>query len=157
MVYFDARLSDHYPTLEIRIADVCLRADDAALIAALARALVETEARAAREGLPGRSVRPELLRLAGWRASRSGLDGVLISPVTGQPEQATAVVQALVSHCQDALDDTGDADTVAELLTALLARGTGAAFQRDAYRGSGRLADMISRAVIVTADGQLPG
>ena len=157
MVYFDARLSDHYPTLEIRIADVCLRADDAALIAALARALVETEARAAREGLPGRPVRTELLRLAGWRASRSGLDDVLISPVTGQPEQAAAVVQALVSHCQDALDDTGDADTVAELLAALLARGTGAAFQRDAYRGSGRLADMISRAVIVTADGQLPG
>jgi glutamate---cysteine ligase / carboxylate-amine ligase len=157
MVYFDARLSDHYPTLEIRIADVCLRADDAVLIAALARALVETEARAAREGLPGRSVRTELLRLAGWRASRSGLDDVLISPVTGQPEQAATVVHALVSRCQDALDDTGDADTVAELLPALLARGTGSAFQRDAYRGSGRLADMISRAVSVTADGQLPG
>jgi carboxylate-amine ligase len=159
MVYFDARLSEHYPTLEIRIADVCLRADDAVLIAALARALVETEARAAREALPGRPVRTELLRLAGWRASRSGLDDVLISPVTGQPEQAAGVVRALVGHCQDALDDTGDADTVAELLTALLARGTGTAFQRDAYRSSGGLADMISRAVTVTvtADGQQPG
>ncbi len=52
MVYFDARLSAHYPTVEIRVADVCLRADDAVLIAALARALVETEARAARAGLP---------------------------------------------------------------------------------------------------------
>src|SRR6266516_315467 len=38
MVYFDARLSERYPTLEIRIADVCLHADDAVLIAALARA-----------------------------------------------------------------------------------------------------------------------
>ena len=40
----------------IRVADVCLRADDTVLIAALARALAETEARAAREGrrLPGR-------------------------------------------------------------------------------------------------------
>ena len=26
MVYFDARLSERYPTVEIRIADVCLRA-----------------------------------------------------------------------------------------------------------------------------------
>ena len=46
MVYFDARLSQHYPTLEVRIADVCLRHEDAVLIAALVRALVETEARA---------------------------------------------------------------------------------------------------------------
>ena len=157
MVYFDARLSEHYPTLEIRIADVCLRAEDAVLIAALARALVETEARAARDGQPARSVRTELLRLAGWRASRSGLDDVLLSPVTGRPEQAATVVHALVSHCQDALADTGDADTVAELLTALLARGTGTAFQRDAYRRYGRLADMISRAVTVTAGSQPPG
>jgi glutamate---cysteine ligase / carboxylate-amine ligase len=82
----------------VRVADVCLPADDAVLIAALARALVETEARAARVGLPGQPVRTELLRLAGWRASRSGLDDVLISPVTGQPEQAAAVVRALVGH-----------------------------------------------------------
>jgi len=102
-------------------------------------------------------VRTELLRLAGWRASRSGLDDVLLSPVTGRPEQAATVVHALVSHCQDALADTGDADTVAELLTALLARGTGTAFQRDAYRRYGRLADMISRAVTVTAGSQPPG
>ena len=52
MVYFNARLSERYPTIEIRIADVCLRADDAVLIAALARALVETEARSWREGRP---------------------------------------------------------------------------------------------------------
>ena len=55
MVYFDARLSEHYPTLEIRIADVCLYADDAVLIAALARALVETEARRWRAGRPRRT------------------------------------------------------------------------------------------------------
>ncbi len=55
MVYFDARLSEHYPTVEIRIADVCLQADDAVLLAALARALVETEARAARDGEPARA------------------------------------------------------------------------------------------------------
>jgi carboxylate-amine ligase len=50
MVYFDAQLSQHYPTLEVRIADVCLRHEDAVLIAALVRALVETEARAWQQG-----------------------------------------------------------------------------------------------------------
>ncbi len=50
MVYFNARLSDRYPTIEVRIADVCLRTGDAVLIAGLVRALVETEARAWRDG-----------------------------------------------------------------------------------------------------------
>jgi carboxylate-amine ligase len=150
MIYFDARLSEKYPTIEIRIADVCLRAGDAVLIAALARALVETEARASRDGIPARYPRTEVLRLARWRASRSGLDDVLLNPVTGQPERAAAVANSLLDHCRDALADTGDADAVKELLTALLAGGNGADFQRAAYRRTGRLADVISSAVTAT-------
>jgi carboxylate-amine ligase len=150
MVYFDARLSERYPTVEIRIADVCLRAEDTVLVAALARALVETEARSWREGKPALPPRTELLRLGAWRASRSGLDDTLLHPVTGKPEPATTVVGMLLDHCRDALSDTGDADTVAGLLTDLLARGNGASFQRSAYRRSGRLPEVISSAVEVT-------
>jgi carboxylate-amine ligase len=150
MVYFDARLSDSYPTVEIRIADVCLRTEDAVLIAALARALVETEARSWRDGKPAPRVRTELLRLAAWRASRSGLDGALLHPVTGKPEPATAVIGLLLDHCRDALADNGDAEVVAGLLTDLLARGNGASFQRAAYRRSGRLPEVVSGAVAVT-------
>ena len=83
MVYFDARLSEHYPTLEIRIADVCLYANDAVLIAALARALVDTEARRWRAGAGAPRWRIEMMRLAAWRASRSGLDEDLLNPLTG--------------------------------------------------------------------------
>ncbi len=153
MVYFNARLSERYPTIEIRIADVCLRAEDAVLIAALARALMETEARSWREGRTVLQPRTELLRLAAWRASRSGLDAALLNPVTGQPEQARIVVNMLLDHCRDALAEAGEADTVAELLTALLARGNGAAFQRAAYNRSGRLSEVIGDAVLVTESG----
>ena len=45
MLYYDARLCGHHPTLEVRIADVCLDPEHAAVLAALARALVETAAR----------------------------------------------------------------------------------------------------------------
>jgi carboxylate-amine ligase len=150
MVYFDARLSEHYPTIELRIADVCLRAEDAVLVAALARALVETEARGAREEQAAPSTRTELLRLAAWRASRSGLDDDLLNPMTGLPEPAAAVASLLVDHCRDALDDAGDTDAVTEMLSALLARGNGAAFQRTAFRRSGRLADVVTSAVAAT-------
>jgi carboxylate-amine ligase len=156
MIYFDARLSERYPTVEIRIADVCLRADDAVLVAALARALAETEARAAREGKPAPRTRIELVRLAAWRASRSGLDDVLVSPATGLPEPAADVADMLFGHCREALDDAGDTDAVTELLAALLARGNGAAAQRAAYRRSGGLPAVISSAVAATQDA-LPG
>ena len=153
MVYFNARLSERYPTIEIRIADVCLRADDTALIAALARALVETEATATREARAAPRVRTELLRLAAWRASRSGLDGALLNPVTGQPEQAATVVHMLLDHCRDALADAGDTGAVAELMAAVLTQGNGASFQRAAYRRSGRLSDVIRDATVVTEVG----
>ncbi|HEX3924200.1 MAG TPA: glutamate--cysteine ligase [Streptosporangiaceae bacterium] len=151
MVYFDARLSERYPTIEIRICDVCLYAEDAVLIAALCRALVETAAREWRAGTPAPNARAEVLRLAAWRASRSGLQDVLIDPVTWRPEPAAAVADALLRRVGDALADAGDTDTVADLLAAVLRRGNGAEFQRDAYRRSGDLAEVVSGAVTATA------
>lgn len=150
MVYFDARLSQRYPTVEIRIADVCLHADDAVLIAALARALVETEARRWRQGQLFQPRRTEVLRLAAWRASRSGLDDVLLHPRTGRPEPSAAVANLLLEHVSDALTDAGESGTVTDLLAAVLARGNGASFQRNTYRRSGHLPDIVTRATEAT-------
>ena len=146
MVYFDARLSQRYPTLEVRIADVCLRHEDAVLIAALVRALVETEARAWQEDAAPLRLRPELLRLASWRASRSGLDGPLIDPFTGQPDQAPAVIRLLLEHVRDALADAGDLAAVTGLVADLRRRGSGASFQRDAFRRTGLLREVVTSA-----------
>lgn len=45
MLYYDARVCEHHPTVEVRLTDFCLDPEHAAVLAALARALVETEAR----------------------------------------------------------------------------------------------------------------
>jgi carboxylate-amine ligase len=145
-VYFDARLSEHYPTLEVRIADVCLRHEDAVLIAALVRALAETEARAWQDGAAPLRMRPELLRLAAWRASRSGLEGSLIDPFTGRPGQAPGVVGLLLEHVRDALADAGDLATVTGLADGVLRRGNGASFQQDVFRRTGVLRDVVTSA-----------
>ncbi|MCZ9337004.1 glutamate-cysteine ligase family protein, partial [Streptomyces sp. TRM76130] len=73
MIYFDVRLSQRYPTVEFRVADVCLHSDTAVLLACLARGLVETAARQWREGVEPAGHSVSLLRLAAWRAARSGL------------------------------------------------------------------------------------
>ncbi len=51
-VYFWARLSPRYPTVEIRIADACLTVADAVLLAGLCRAAVMTAVADEATGLP---------------------------------------------------------------------------------------------------------
>ena len=51
-VYFLARLSPRYPTVEVRVADVCLDTGTAVLAAGLTRALVATALAEARRGTP---------------------------------------------------------------------------------------------------------
>jgi carboxylate-amine ligase len=152
MIYFDARLSRRYSTVEVRIADVCLLADDAVLLAALVRALVETAARAWRAGEPPPAVRGELLRLACWRASRSGLEGDLVHPVTARPAPAGVVIGAILEHLTPALDDNGDLDAARRLLDSLLRRGNGAMLQRRVLAQTGDLAAVVRAAVSATLD-----
>ncbi len=130
MIYFDARLSQRYPTLEIRVADVCLRAEDTVLLGALARALVETSAREAADGVPLPRARPELLRGAGWRAGRAGLRGPLVHPERFTQVPAAEAVGALVDHVRPALAEAGEEAMVAAAWQRLLARGSGAEEQR---------------------------
>jgi carboxylate-amine ligase len=130
MIYFDARLSERYPTLEIRVADVCLRAEDTVLIGALARALVETSAREAADGFPLPGVRPEVLRGAGWRAGRAGLRGPLVHPVRLRQVPAGEAVAALIDHVRPVLAETGEESTVSAAWQRLLNRGSGAEEQR---------------------------
>ncbi len=127
MVYFDARLSARYPTVEVRVADVCLDPDDAVLQAALVRGLAET---AVASGGAGPQPRTEVLRVAAWRAARSGLRGDLLNPLTGRPAPAASVVRTLLAHVSPALERTGDLDRVTARLDVLLDRGTGADAQR---------------------------
>jgi carboxylate-amine ligase len=141
----------------VDVADVALDVDDAVLVAALARALVETAVRQWRDGVAPVPVRPELTRLATWRASRSGLSGVLIDVTGRQVVPARLLVGRLVRHVRDSLDDAGDADVVDELAAALLARGTGAARQREAHRRRGRLEDVVRFLADRTLDGAVPG
>lgn len=147
MVYFDARLSRRYPTVEIRVADVCRHASTAVLVATLARGLVETAARDWRAGVEpwGHSV--SLLRLASWRAARSGLEEELLHPATMRRLPAETVVRALLDHVADALDDSGDLERAREGCAELLRFGNGARAQRESLERTGSLRDVVTECV----------
>jgi glutamate---cysteine ligase / carboxylate-amine ligase len=150
MIYFDARLSRHYPTVEFRVADVCLRPENTVLLAGIARGLVETAAREWREGVEPVAVPSALLRLAGWKASRWGLRGELLDPVTSRPAPALAVVNSLINHLREALEGIGDLHRVEELVDDLLRVGTGAVRQLEVLHRTGALEDVVADAVNCT-------
>ncbi|MFD9006470.1 glutamate--cysteine ligase [Streptomyces sp. NPDC059582] len=147
MVYFDARLSARYPTVEVRVADVCLRADTAVLVASLARALVETAARDWRAGLPPPDHSVSLLRLAAWQAARSGLEQDLLDPATMRPRPAADVLRSLVEHVGAALTGSGEAAWVEEGVAELLRGGNGAGEQRRLLERTGSLRRVVTECV----------
>ena len=152
MVYFDARLSRLHPTVEVRVADVCLRAEDAALIAVLVRALVESASREWNDGVDPAPVPTVLLRMAAWQASNCGLRGELLDFGTFTPAPAADVVRALVDFVAPVLAEQGELDLVREGIDRILAEGTGSQLQREPFHAGG-LAAVVERAVEVTTQG----
>ncbi|HJR39848.1 MAG TPA: glutamate--cysteine ligase [Nocardioidaceae bacterium] len=144
MIYFDARLAERYPTVEIRVADVCTELEDAALLAALARGLVETAARQGRDGAPLPTWRSDELRAATWRASRYGTAGRLVHPEKLELAPVRDVFGALITQIGPALDDAGDRPMVEAAFEHLLARGNGASRQRAVFEAHGDLAAVVA-------------
>lgn len=130
MIYFDARPSARYPTIEIRVADAMPIVDDVVLLAALGRALVVTAVAEDEADQPLPEAPQVLLRAATWRAARSGLTGHLVDPDTRTSVPAATRVDALLTHVRPALESRDEWSTVEDLLSALRSRGTSATRQR---------------------------
>lgn len=72
-VYYLARLSPRYPTVEVRVADACLTVDHAVAYAGLVRALVATAVDDAHRAVLPLHVPDAVLRESCWSAARVGL------------------------------------------------------------------------------------
>ncbi|GGM45490.1 putative glutamate--cysteine ligase 2 [Longimycelium tulufanense] len=150
MIYWDIRLSDHQPTIEIRVCDVAPTADEAALLAALTRGLVAMAMLDVRAGRPGPVLRQSDLRAALWRAAHDGLEGDCFDPVTGRTVPVEVALDHLLRRVRPALVEGDDMALVEEVLQSLLARGSGSARQRRAFARRGRLVDVVDMLVAQT-------
>ncbi len=166
-VYILARLSPRYPTVEVRVADVCLDAGTAVLLAGLTRALVATALTEARQGTPPPAAPARWVGAALAAAARHGLAGPGVDPFTGRPADARSLRSRLLDHAQPALSERGDAETITRLLRRLDERGTGADRQRTLFAAAGSapaFVDALARATLSSDEhqpsarsGQLPG
>ena len=155
-VYFLARLSPRYPTIEVRVADVCLDAGTAVLLAGLIRALVATALAEARRGTPVATAPASQVTAALAAAARQGLAGAGVDPFTGQAVDALALRARLLDHVYPALRDGGDTETITRLLHRLDQQGTGADRQRALFTSAASTPAFIKALARATLSGYEP-
>jgi carboxylate-amine ligase len=154
-IYWDMRLPQKLETVEIRVADVCTRVDEAVMLAGLCRALVRTCHERAVRGKPYPEVRPEVLRAAHWIASRYGLDAELVDAEAGRAVPAKKMIEKLLLFVRPALEEYGDWEEVSALAGETLKQGNGANRQRRVYERAGQLEDVVDTLIGMTAEGTI--
>ncbi|WP_239166338.1 carboxylate-amine ligase [Actinoplanes italicus] len=120
-VYFLARLSARYPTIEVRVADTGLSVDDTVLFAGVTRALVaslieDIRQRAKLLPTPGHLVREQLLAVA-----------------RGSAGETARLLAKITPH----LDEAGDTGEIYAGIERLRREGTGAERQRRFWQQYG--------------------
>jgi carboxylate-amine ligase len=151
MIYWDVRLSENFPTIEVRVADVPATVAETVLLATLIRAAVLTalEARG-RADEPGR-LPPAALRAAYWKAAHDGLSGHALDLVHGRGAvPAREQLGALVRRVRPALEALGEYDRVVAELDRVAAEGNGAMRQLRAWRKRENVLDVIAAAAVRT-------
>jgi carboxylate-amine ligase len=104
-LWWDIRPSARYPTLEMRVSDVCTRLDDAMTVAALYQCLLGYLFRLRRLNQRWRAYSPMLISENMWRAQRYGTAGSLVDFGRGElVPYAELVEEFLEVLAQDALE-----------------------------------------------------
>lgn len=122
------RLSEHYPTVEVRVFDVQLTAHEAVSLAEIVRALANA---AADDRLPNAPARTHVLDAELWHAARWGLTNGLYDPISGQHSSADFVLAQLSLVTRPYLERDGALHAVRAFLRDIELGITGAARQRE--------------------------
>ena len=153
LVLWYSRPSSTYPTVEVRVADVCAEVGDTVLLTGVVRGLVATAIGDIAAGRPAPRVSDDLLRAAHWNAAHQGLDGTLIDLAARRSRPAWEMVDRLLAAIGPALARYGDDRTVADQLDRLRRRGTGARRQREVFAATGDLRAVVTDLARRTAGG----
>jgi glutamate---cysteine ligase / carboxylate-amine ligase len=151
-IWWDVRPNWTYPTLELRICDVCSRVDEAVAIAAIAQAIVAKLWKLRRDNMTFRTYASELIEENKWRAVRYGLDGRLIDFGKQIDLPARELIAELTDwFIDDVLDDLGSRQEVA-YAHRILAEGTSADRQLATFQQTGSLQAVVDQIIAETND-----
>jgi carboxylate-amine ligase len=132
-IWWDLRPSARFPTLEMRITDVCTRMSDGLAIAALYLSLCRMLYRLRRANQSWRTYPVFLLEENRWRAQRYGVGGTLFDFGKGELVAFADLLDELIALVAEDAAALGCAEEVAHAPT-ILARGTSADRQIADYK-----------------------
>lgn len=132
-LWWDIRPSARFPTLEMRITDVCTRLDDAIAIAAIFRCLLRMLYRLRVRNQRWRIYARMLVEENRWRAQRYGCDAGLVDFGRGEIVPYPHLLEELLDLIAEDAAHFG-CETEVAAARAILARGTSAHRQLAAYK-----------------------
>ena len=132
-LWWDIRPSVRFPTLEMRICDVCTRLEDAMCVAALYVCWLRMLYRLRVDNQRWRAYPRMLIAENRWRAQRYGIDKGLIDFGRGAVVDYPELIEEMIELCAE---DAEALQCAAEIHHArrILERGTSAHWQVRAYR-----------------------
>ena len=131
-IWWDLRPSDRYPTLEMRVSDVCTLLVDAVSLAALAVSILRMLYRLRLENQRWRRYKRMLVQENRWRAMRYSFDEGLVDFATGKVIPMVDLLDQLISLSADDARQLGCYDDVLRCRD-ILERGTSAHRQVAVY------------------------
>lgn len=141
-IWWDIRVHPVFPTIEVRVCDVTLRADETIAIAALVQALVAKLHKLRESNLTFNSYRRMLINENKWRAGRYGLDGKLID----FGKECEVPCRDLILEMLDFVDDVSlklNSWKQLQYVEQMLKTGTGADRQLKVYEDTGDLNQVV--------------
>ncbi len=151
-IWWDIRPHPNFPTLEFRICDVPMRADETIAITALIQATIAKLYKLYEANQGFRLYRRALIMENKWRALRYGLDGKMIDFGKQTEVPARDLIYEYLKFVDDVVDELGSREEI-DTIHDILERGTGADRQLQIYRETGDFTKVVDYIVSETRAG----
>ena len=149
-LWWDLRPSWRFPTLEMRISDVCTRLDDAVTVAAIFACLLRMLWRLRAQNQTWRPYRNLLIEENRWRAQRYGFEDGLVDYGRREVVPYARLLEEIVALTAEDAEALGCTEAIANALD-IVRRGTSADRQRAVWReatAAGAAPDEALQAVV---------
>ena len=151
-IWWDIRLHPVFDTLEVRVCDAQSRVDDTLAIAALIQAIIAKLFKLLRQNTTFRLYRRRLLDENRWRATRYGIDGMLIDFGHETEVETRKLINELLEFVSSEVKELGSEREMSHI-ERICREGTGADRQLAAFARNQDIRAVVDQIVIETYEG----
>jgi carboxylate-amine ligase len=151
-IWWDIRPHPHFPTLEFRVCDVPMRADETVAIAALCQAVIAKLYRLHEKNQSYRHYSRALIMENKWRGARYGLDGKMIDFGKQTEVPVRDLMNEMLDFVADVVPELGSEEEIEHIRT-MVAEGTGADRQLKVFAETGDLKAVMDYIIQQTEEG----